>query len=392
MERDLNLLSQMNTTGRVYAIDASSANKELRTGVENYAHAIINKMKNHALKEGERVVLYSYKPLRESLSKLPEGWESRVLAWPPRRGWMRLRVAWELFRTKPDVFFVPSQGFPMRLPGVKTKFVSTIHDVAFKRRPDLYEPKVRKRLSRVTRRVIKSADILFVPSEATKNDLLELYRVPADRIVVTLLAPNTELFRDYSESEEAPILRKHRLGTKIFFVVGRLEKKKNITTLIRGFELFKKRRGMGDPYELVFAGKPGYGYAEIKKYLDHSKYKDQIRVLGYVEDLDVAPLMSAATAYVFPSWYEGFGIPNLEAMASGTALITSDIPVHREVVGDAGLFVLPGEPEGWEKALDRIVREDGLVESLVEKGFERVKHFSWEETALNTWNTLRTLV
>jgi len=175
-------------------------------------------------------------------------------------------------------------------------------------------------------------------------------------------------------------------------VVGRLEKKKNVTNLIRAFELFKARRGLGDPFELVFVGEPGYGYNEMKKYFDLSPHKAQIRQLGYLPDEEVAPLMSQAIAYLFPSWYEGFGIPNLEAMAAGTCLISSDIPAYREVVGDAGLLVPPGEPEAWAHALERIVKDGTLRTELIAKGAERVKQFSWQKTAEQTWEVLRALV
>ena len=149
---------------------------------------------------------------------------------------------------------------------------------------------------------------------------------------------------------------------------------------------------MGDPFELVFVGEPGYGYGEMKKYFELSPHKTQIRQLGYVPDEEVAPLMSQAIAYLFPSWYEGFGIPNLEAMAAGTVLITSDIPAHREVVSDAGLLVPPEEPEACAQALVRIVYDVTRRTELSAKGAQRVKQFSWERTAQQTWEVLRSLV
>lgn len=387
MEQQTNLLTPSATKGVMYGIDASSANKERRTGVENYAHHLLEALKKHSLMEGERVFFYSPTPLEGELSQMSQGWESRVVAWSGK-GWMKLRMSWEMLRRKSDVLFVPAQGLPLWCP---TKIVSVIHDVAFKRRPDLYDSKVRKRLHRFTKQAIKKSTRIIVPSEATKQDVVELYGVAPERLVVIPEAAS-EVFQNYSLEQEAAVLQKHRLGTKYFLAVGRLEKKKNLSTLIRGFELFKSRRGLGDPYELILVGEPGYGFGEIKQYLDRVSAKEQIRLLGYVEDDELAKLVSAATAYVFPSWYEGFGIPNLEAMASGTPLITSDIPVHREVVGDAALFADPADPEQWAQALERLVHEDGLAEELVQKGSERVKQFSWGAAAAQTWELLRTLV
>lgn len=143
---------------------------------------------------------------------------------------------------------------------------------------------------------------------------------------------------------------------------------------------------------LILVGEPGFGYEEIKKYLEHSKAKDAIKSLGYVPDQQVAQLMAAATAYVFPSWYEGFGIPNLEAMAAGTALISSDIPAHKEVVADAGILVPPNEAEGWAQAMEKVVRDPAIRQSLIDKGKEREATFTWQRTAQQTWEVLRSLV
>ncbi|MBI4256979.1 glycosyltransferase family 4 protein [Candidatus Uhrbacteria bacterium] len=389
MTTDLNLLTTKTTGQNVYGIDASSANKEKRTGVENYSRSLIETMKTHQLEGGESVVLYSNTKLDQALGTLPQGWSSVILNWPLGSGWMSLRVSWEMLRRKPNVLFVPGQALPIVCPRA---VVTTVHDLAFLRRPDLYEPATRKRLKRATKRAVKKAARIIVPTQATKQDLVELFHVDAARIVVIAEATDTNLYRRYTQEEARSTLQKHRLGTNFFLVVGRLEKKKNITNLIRAFELFKNRRGLGDPFELVFVGDPGYGYDEMKKYFDLSPHKAQIRQLGYIPDEEVAQLMSQAIAYLFPSWYEGFGIPNLEAMAAGTCLISSDIPAHREVVGDAGLLVPPEEPEAWAHALERIVKDGTLRTELVAKGTQRVKQFFWQKTAEQTWEVLRSLV
>lgn len=388
MTADLNLLTTQATSTVVYGIDASSANKQKRTGVENYACELIQALKLQPLKQQERVVLYSPIKLDDELGNLPAGWSSLILKWPLKRGWMSCRVSWEMFRRRPTILFVPGQALPRFLRTT----LATIHDVAFARRPDLYEPAVRRRLKCVTKRAIKKATRILVPSEATKQDLVDLYHVASDHVVAIPEAVNTKMFHPYSKEAARATLQQHRLGTNFFLTVGRLEKKKNLTTLIRAFELFKARRGVGDPFELLLIGEPGFGYDEIKKYIDLSPTKEQIRVLGYLPDSEVAPLMSAATAYVFPSWYEGFGIPNLEAMAAGATLITSDIPAHQEVVGDAGLLVSPGEPEAWAHAMERVVKDGSLRAELVEKGKQRVSAFSWDKTAIMTLDTLRSLV
>jgi len=389
MNNEVNLLSKTSSGSAVYGVDAQSANKEKRTGVENYCRSLLTAMKIHALGEGERVVFYSPTLLDETLGVLPQGFTSRVLPWILGRGWMSLRMSWEMMRHRPSVLFVPGQALPFVCP---RKVLTTIHDVAFAKRPDLYEPSVRRRLHRVTKQAIRKATKILVPSQATQDDLVELFRVSPDRIVVTPLAVDINLYFPRTVEQARSALQRHRLGTNFFLVVGRLEKKKNVVNIIRAFELFKERRGVGDPFELVFVGEPGFGYQQMKAYFDLSPVREQIHQLGYVNDEDTAMLMGQATAYLFPSWYEGFGIPNLEAMASGTVLIASDIPAHREVVGQAGLLVAPGEPEAWAHALERVVKEGSLRSDLIAHGHDRAKEFSWEKTAEQTWEVLQSLV
>ncbi len=383
----VNLL-QSNTI--TYAIDASSANKEKRTGVENYAFQLIEAMKHEPLLEGERVVLFSPTAIAGSLSSLPTGWESRVLNWSLQSCWMQGRMSWELFRRRPNVLFVPAQGLPRFFFG--TPILTTIHDIAFHRIGNLYDPSVRKRIARVTKRSIKHASHLLTISEFTRAEVRQTYHVKEKEMTVTPLAADTQVYRRIDTQTIESVLRKYRLGHNFFLFVGRLEKKKNVTMLIRAFELFKQNRGIGDPYELVLVGEHGYGYNEIKTYIDRSPQRELIREVGYVSDDEVAALMNVATAFCFPSWYEGFGIPNLEAMACGTVLMTSDIPAHHEVAGEAAVFISPQDPDAWAKQMDRIVDDPAVRNQFIEKGTIRVAEFSWERTAKQTWEVLRSLV
>lgn len=393
----------------VYAIDASSANKAKRTGVEMYAFQLIQNMKHHALEQNERVVLYSPTKLEGALAELPDGWESRVLNWPFSFGWMQGRVSWELFRRTPNVLFVPAQGLPRTVSSPLAKggvrggsaLVTTIHDIGFRRLPNVYDASDRKRLERVTKRSVQNASHLITVSEFSKSEIMSLY-VPitppsqggggGGRISVTLLAADASVYKRLSPFEIEPVLQRNRLGKHFFLYVGRLDQKKNVETIIRAFDQFKAGRGVGDPFELVLVGEPGFGFASMKNWIDHSAYKEQIYTLGYLEDADVAALMNAATAFLFPSWYEGFGIPNLEAMLSGAPLIVSDIPVHREVIADAALFVTPSEPEHWARAMEQLVADTSLREQLIQKGSVRATVYDWEKTAEKTWGVLRGVV
>lgn len=372
----------------VFVIDASSANKVKKSGVEMYAFQLIQNMKKHALEENERVILYSPTKLEGALGELPPGWESRVLSWALPFGWMKCRVGWELFRQKPDVVFVPSQG----LPYGKTNMVTTIHDVGFRRLPNVYDAQNRKRLERVTKRSVKKASHLMTVSAFSKSEIESFYHTAPDRISVTHLAADTSVYRRLSLEEIDLVLQRNRIGKHFFLYVGRLDQKKNIETIIRAFDQFKMDRGVGDPYELVLVGEQGFGFASMKNWIDRSAAREQIRVLGYLEDADVAALMNAATAFLFPSWYEGFGIPNVEAMNCGTPLLVSDIPVHHEVIGDAALFVSPEDPKEWVRAMKQLAENNTLQEQLRQKGSLRSVQFDWKKTAEETWKVLQSLV
>lgn len=354
-----------------FAIDSSSADKPQRSGVEWYAHHLIKAIKRQPLVPDERVVLFSHDTLK----------------WPLPFGWMKGRVSWEMLRRRPDVLLVPAQGVPLF-----GTVATIVHDVGFRRVPGVYEPSDRRRQTSELGRALRRAKKLFTISEFTKRELVELYKVAENRIVVAPNAVNATVYRPLDAVTIEPVRQKYRVGRHYFLYVGRMDAKKNVTTLIRAFELFKSGRGTGDPFELVLVGSPGFRFSDIKLFVDRSPVGASIRYFGYLPENEVAALMNGATAFVFPSWYEGFGVPPLEAAACGAPLIVSDIGAHREVLADAALFVAPGEPEAWGKALSRIVVEHGLDGQLRAKGFERAAAYSWDKTAQIVLETLRGMV
>jgi len=374
---------------KTFGIDASSANKKEKTGVEWHAYHVIQHLKQIALAEDERVVLYSPTPLEGELATLPKGWSSSVLKWNFTRGWMQGRVSWEMLRRPPSVLYVPAQGLPRITPKAT---ITTIHDLGFRRFPQYYDGKTRSTLLKTTARAVRKARTLLTVSEFTKREIMELYRVPAERIVVAPNAADAKTCRASTPEMVDATLRKHRLSKHFFLYVGRLESKKNVQMIIRAFELFRSTRGVGDPFELVLVGKPGFGAGEIKTFFERSSQREAIKVLGYLPEEEVFDLMHACRGYLFPSWYEGFGIPNLEAMACGVPLITSDILPHREVAGEAALFANPAETEDWVRAMQRLVEERGLREDLVAKGAQNIKRYAWKSTAEMILQTFRSLV
>lgn len=364
------------------AVDASSANKPVKTGVEWYAYRLIEAMKTHPLREGERVVLWSPTPLTGELAALPDGWESKVLAWPPGRGWMAARVSWECLAARPDLLFVPSQGLPLLCP---RRTVTTVHDVGALFAGDLYAPEAARRLRRVTADQARRADLLLTPSSFTRDEVIATYGTEPSRVVSTPLAPAVTSYPSPGSGEGMGEVR----AMPFFLSVGRVERKKGTADLVHAFTAFKAARPADDPFELLLVGPPGYGHEDADAAIASSPARGQVRRLGYADSAEVARLLASATAFAFPSRYEGFGMPLLEAMRSGTPVIASDIPPHREVAGEAALLVPSGDVGALAAALGRVADDGALRARLVEAGQARAAAFSWEETARLTWEALR---
>ncbi|MFA6132167.1 MAG: glycosyltransferase family 1 protein [Patescibacteria group bacterium] len=354
------------------AIDSSSAEKPQRTGVEEYAKQMVDGFKELSIMGGEvELRLYNLSTLR----------------WSLKRGWMQFRVTWELWRRPPNVFFVPGQGLPFFIPK-KVKVATTIHDVGFRSRPDLYHHAEVGRQNIATRRAVKRADVIFTPSEFTKNELINFFHAKPEKVIVIPLAAD-KLFVQAGREALEPVLNKYRLGYKNYFLfVGRVEAKKNPAMLVPAFNDFKKNMGFGDPMRLVFAGRLGWRGEEVKKAAALSPYTDYISWLDFVPREDLPALVGGARALLAPSWYEGFGLTPLEAAASGTPVIASNIPAHREVMCEAAEFVPPMAPDQWAAALTRTAREPGILDNLSTKGLACVKQFSWDKTVKQTWEAL----
>lgn len=370
----------------IYGIDANVLTRSNKTGTERYVSELLSFMQKNPLQKNERVLLYVSEPVEE-LSSLPAGWEMKVLNWKLKKGWTHGRLSWELLRNPPDVFFSPAHEIPMFMKRIP--IVATVHDVAFRVVPNLYSTKGHGRQEWSVRRQIKMASKLITVSQTTKNDLKHFYKVNDDKIVAIPLAINPDRF-NIDSMDVKNKLKKYKLAINSYFVtIGRLEKKKNTALLIDAFSEFKARRGSGDSVSLVLGGSYGYGAEEIKEKIETSKFKDYIYTLGFVPEEDLLPLLAGALAYVFPTNYEGFGIPALESMAAGIALIASDIPALREIAGEAAIFASPNNKESWVRAMQKVQIDSELKERLVSAGKKQIEKFSWVKTAESTWGVLR---
>lgn len=358
-------------------------------------HALLLHMMREPLRPDERVVLYASRPVLFSGTSsgdvlLPPGWSWKIAKWPFKKGWTHGGLSWELLRRPPDIFFTPVHEIPLFYR--RTKIVNTVHDVAFAVEPKTYSRKSRLRQQWAVKRAVRKADRLLTVSQTTADDLTRLYNVSPNKMMITPLAVEIEEFDTKWQDRNTSLLDAFRLYPGRYFLsIGRIEEKKNIGFLLQAFFAYKKLRGVGDPIQLVLAGKAGEGAKRFAQMIAKSPFASSVKLLGYISDEQKRALLDGALAYVFPSRYEGFGLPALEAFAADCPVLVSDIPALREVAGGAALFAPVDGLSAWAKNMERMTLDSGLRERLVQDGREQLKSFSWESTAKKTWQVLRSM-
>jgi len=372
-------------------IDASRANHEQKTGVENYAFHLIQSLKHSSTQQDKiEFVLYTDKTLHGELAELPENWTQKVLKWPPKRLWTQLRLSWEMLFHAPDVLFIPAHVFPIIHP---QKTVMMVHDVAALKFSKSYNWFERWYSTWSAKYAAKKLWKVVTPSQFTKDELEKLvisnWKL-GDRIFVVKHGYDKRFkMLDEYETNIKQILDKYSLKKPFIMTIGRLEEKKNTRRIVEAFNKIKSQsQFLITNFQLLLIGKQGYGYEAVKHAIDNSSYKNEIITPGWVDEKDLPILMNAAEVFVFPSLYEGFGLPVLEAMACGTPVVTSRGTSLEEVGGEACIYV---DPENVEEIVGAIIELLGNGERRtgnVQKGLDRVKDFSWETAAQETLDIL----
>lgn len=371
---------------KVIGIDAHHLAFKERTGVEQYAYNVIRELRK-VIPATHRVVLYSHVPLAPHISDwgaLPPNWENRVLAWPPRRLWTQLRLSWEMLRKPPDLLFVPAHALPIMLPKCA---ITTMHDVAFMPHPEAYTPWGNLYLRVDAWLATRRASIL-TPSAFSKSEIVRYFGADPARITVTPLAYDAALYHPAPSEAIADTKKRHGIDGSYFIFVGRRERKKNLSGMLKAFRAFKATRPADDTTKLVLVGKRLVGYAREMREVRGTPLMGSILELGYVSQQDIPALYSGAIATVLTSWYEGFGLPVIEGYACGTPAIVSDRTSLPEVAGDGALYADPSKSEDIAAAMTRLADDATLRARLAVEGVERATAFSWGACARQTWESM----
>jgi glycosyltransferase involved in cell wall biosynthesis len=371
-------------------IDASRATAAQRTGTETYSLHLIRELL--AQGRGHRFCLYFNQAPTPGLFSGTA--EMRVM--PFARLWTHVRLSREMRSAPPDVLFVPSHVLPLIHP---QRSVATVHDLGFHYYPEAHTLFQNLYLRWSTRYNARAATRVVADSIATRDDLLRYYRIPEDRIVVVYPGRDETLGPVREPLALQAIRARYGLSEPYLLYVGTLHPRKNLVRLVKAFAALTDAIGTRSESvdgvrpervgpQLVLAGQKGWLFEEIFDQVRKLDLVDRVVFTGYVPDADLPALLSGAVAFVFPSLYEGFGLPVLEAMACGTPVICSNVSSLPEVAGEAALQIDPLDVEALAEAMVRIVADKGLRATLVGRGYEQVQQFSWQRCASQVLDVL----
>jgi glycosyltransferase involved in cell wall biosynthesis len=416
----------------IIGVDASRANRIHKTGTEWYSYYLIRWLAK--LDNKNEYILYSDKPLKGGLLDLSteeyhiqqkedleikydkkgfqiikspyNNFKVKVLKWPFRYFWTLGRLSIEMIFKKPDILFVPSHTLPIFLP---KKSIATIHDVGFCKKENLYEKlpmkiegKIRcwflnflvkiatmgkysansfDYLNWATEYTLKKANKIITVSEFSKQEIIKYYKIYSEKIRVVYNGYNKYLYKEISDPEKIKsVLRRYEINESYLFYVGRIEKKKNIPSLIEAFAQMRVNN-KDIKHKLVLAGFASYGYDETNYMIKEFRLDNEVIILGWVPEEDLPYLFNGASAFVFPSNYEGFGIPLLQAMACGVPIACSRSASIPEIVGNAALYFESDNTQSIANILEKIITDKEVRLELKQFGLERVKYFSWQKSA-----------
>ena len=299
-----------------------------------------------------------------------------------------IRIMWEqsllpvnIAARRLDVFHMPI-GAPPLISTAPS--VVTVHDLAFLKYPDQLPASRRAWLIGSIRMSARRARKIITVSQATSNDLQEWLGIPDDRIQPIPLAISGKI--DRVEGTSLDVFRmKWEIDRPYVLAVGTLEPRKNLPTLLRAFAKIKD----DIEHQLVLVGPEGWLTGELKSTLEELNLGDRVRLTGFVSDEELGGWYSAADLYVFPSYYEGFGLPAIEAMRCGAPVLASDNSAFPEVIGDAGVLISADDVDQWAESIRELLRDEARRLHLRDLGFARADAFSWDRTAQETYDVYK---
>ena len=346
-------------------------------GIGRYARELLMALGQLERPHNFRLFAASTRPLPYPLPDLPPNFSFRRLPFHDiwlARAWHRIKLPLpvELILGPLDLFHALDFALPPVQRGLPT--LLTVHDLSFVRDPESAAPALRRFLEQVVPRSIRRASHVLADSASTRDDILQLYPVPANKVEV--LYPGVDArFRRIDDT--APVRARYQLGEASFILsVSTLQPRKNYVRMVQAFA-----RLPHPDLRLVIAGGRGWLYEDIFSEVRRLGLENRVHFLGFVKDSDLPALFSAARAFAYPSLYEGFGLPILEAMACGTPVLTSSVSCLPEIAGGAALLVSPLDVDAIAAGLNRLLTDSRLRSELISSGHARAAKFTWDSSA-----------
>jgi len=346
-----------------------------RTGVGYYTEHLLQHLAREVEVTGDEIVVVSNQPIDTQSPLPPHVRVHHGHRFPVRIGWMQMRAQRALDALRPDVAHFTNGMMPIASP-VST--IVTIHDMSLRLYPRCH-PVRRLLLNRPLMQVaIRQAASIVTVSESARRDLLRLHRIPSDRVSVVQEAASPA-FRPITDRAWLDRVRsKYGLPERFVLYVGTIEPRKNLSRLV---EAFAQARRRGIPHHLVCVGPYGWSSRDLAGRIDRLGITDAVHFTGYASFEDLPAIYNLGDFFVFPSLYEGFGLPVVEAMASGLPVITSSTSSLAEIAATAAVTVDPTNADAIADAMVSVATDEALRADLAQRGLQRARAFSWAQTA-----------
>lgn len=379
------------------AFESQLLMEEEKTGIGWVADGILRQLRQQ---RPEDVMQLNYFKLRNRSAGRPASIEEYVqLGFQDRCAFFSFslyRIVWNLLPIPYSWFFGKDTDVTLFFnyyipPGGKGKCITIFHDMAYKVFPETVRSRTKMMLDSNMEQACRRADAILTVSEFSKSEILKYFPVDPDKITVMPLGIRTERFHiGYTEEQKAAVRDQYHLPEEYLLYLGTLEPRKNIVRLVEAYGALKQKKPDIPP--LILAGRKGWMYDSIFVRIQELGLEDSVWSTGYVDNEAVPILIAGAEAFLFPSIYEGFGMPPLEAMACGTPVLTSQVSSLPEVAGDCAVLVDPFSVESIEEGIRQLVENPALRRELSEKGRKRAAQFTWNRSAGIVSDVMKRLV